>query len=161
MSRAAQLLAYNGSVIERKASEYPVSNPYNLRSGRGGMAPPPDDGPPADYENLVVLLKNKLREWAPKVEAAYQRHLQSGASIQTDAQDEQWRAYTQEYQAIVQAMDAKFKRMEEYIRPDNYTAILDTNKNNLTDILFTLLFDGLAPLVVQIRYDLIMQAIRA
>jgi hypothetical protein len=153
--RAAQLLAYNGAVIERKASEYPVSNPYNLRSGRGWMAPP------ADYENLVVLLKNKLIAWVPKVEAAYQRHLESGASIQNEQEDALWRAYTGEYQAIMQAMDAKFQRMEEYIRPDNYTAIRDTNNNNLTDILFKLLFDDLAPLVVQIRSPLLKQAIGA
>lgn len=150
-NHAAQLLAYKGPVTERKASEYPVSTPYT-RSGKGPVASP-------EYTQLVSTLQATLAGWAPMVQAAYQRHIQSGASIQTESDEALWRDYTQAYLTLKSDMDDKYTNMTQYVTPQNYKTVLAERQNNINQLLIDLIIGNPNQRDARVRLGLLKQAI--
>ena len=127
----ARLLAYDGPITERNASERPISTHYNFR----GKRPPVSN--PTEYIDSVNALKGTLDAMRSQVKSAYDRHLQS--SFETVYQEQEWRETASIYQTLVTTMGALYANMATYVTPTNYAQTIAEGQNNPVLVLYNLI----------------------
>lgn len=105
-TRLAQLLAYDGPIVERAASAYPVSTTQQMTE-------------------LVNQLKVKLSTWAPMVLRSFQIH--NDVHVTIDPYDTEWQKESREkmgdFRALQGIMEFMFTNMSAYVSAENYLQV--------------------------------------
>lgn len=127
----AQLLAYDGPITERNASERPISTQYDLRRKRAPVSNQ------TEYIDAVNTLKDTLNGMLLQVKSAYERHLKS--SFETLFQEQEWRETVSIYQTLMATMDGLYASMDTHVTPNNYAQTIAEGKNNPVLVLYNLI----------------------
>ena len=103
-NRAAQLLAYNGPVIERNASEYPASAPV---------------GNPFLLQTVNSLQSTLATIWIPKVQVALQKHKAVHEYLEDPGAQAESSRKTQDYMNLVGLLQMMYQQMAYFVTDAN------------------------------------------